>query len=858
MTNPLLVHYQNTKGRFDEMLDINGQARPHWRAMLAHLQQEAPELMHERLESVQRQVHDNGVTYNIYADTQGQQRPWSLNDLPMILPAEEWSGIAEAVIQRATLLNQILGDAYGKQTLISEGLLPPALIHGNASFLRPCHGIRQSDGIALHLVAVDLARSPDGRWWVVADRTQAPSGAGYALENRTIISRAFPDLFRDLRVQHLNSFFSSLRDSLAHWGRICAANRGDGADQSPELRSGEAPLIVLLTPGPYNETYFEQSYLARYLGYPLVEGTDLTVRNGLVWLKTLSGPQRVHVILRRVDDDFCDPLELRQESALGIVGLTEAARRGTVLIANGLGSSLMESGALLGYLPKLCQRLLGQSLKMPSVATWWCGEPAACKDVISRLDHLIIKPAFAQQRIAPVFGMDLNTKARQHLIAEIRANPHHYVAQEMVNLSHAPVWQPGDVSSLASAAVGLRVYACATPHGYVVMPGGLTRVASGTDTRVLNMQRGGASKDTWVLAASTVTPAAAAPRRTGVDDLVRGDTHLASRLAENLFWFGRYGERCENSTRLTRTVLDFLLNTAPEQRGGEWQTVQALCIWYGLIKIKGRADETPDEEEDEDELAALAAQSDSAIERSLLKSVVERTVPGLACNLQLLTGIAGNLRERLSLDNWRTLNQLVGKNTTAARLPSLADARTILDGVTSTLMTLSGFALDGMTRDHGWLLMSIGRRAERLQFLCRILRYALKMPANASLDWLLDIADSSVTYRSRYMAQPEWLPVLDLLVLDLSNPRSIAFQLEGLIKYLQRLALHYGPCGDDLLLTLMQELLALKPERDLQCGAQNLLDLLGKLSAAANTLSDRIGMQFFSHSGTLHDETFVP
>ena len=848
MINPLLAHYPKAQGRYDEMLDASMLPRPHWRAMLEHLQNETPELMRERVDAVQRQVRENGVTYNIYADTKGEQRPWDLNVLPLILPHDEWEMIEAAVAQRATLLNQILGDVYGEQKMLSEGLLPAALIHGHAGFLRPCHGIRQSDGVALHLYAVDLARAPNGRWWVVADRTQAPSGAGYALENRIVISRAFPEMFRDLKVQHLSGFFATLRDSLSHWGRICAANRGDGAHESPALRDGEPPMIVLLTPGPYNETYYEQTYLARHLGYPLVEGKDLTVRNGIVWLKTLAGPQRVHVILRRVDDDFCDPLELRSESQLGVAGLTEAARRGTVLIANGLGANLLESGALLGFLPALCRRLLDEPLKMPSVATWWCGEPAALKNVITRLDDLVIKPAFPQLREHPVFGQDLDETARAAFIAKLRAQPRNYVAQEMVRISQAPVWDAaGAKPGLRAAAVGLRVYACATPNGYVVMPGGLARVATGPDARVITMQRGGASKDTWVQTAGKVKNHSLLLRPTGIHELVRGDTHLSSRLVENLFWFGRHAERCDNIARLIRTALDFLLNISPEYRGGEWPTVQALCQSFGLIKSR--------DEDDAQSLPLLL--SDAEIEFELLHAVVAKSGPGLASNLQQLYNVSCHLRERLSIDNWRTLNHVIQKNARSEKHPSLADAITILDDAASSLMTLSGFALDGMTRDLGWRFLSIGRRLERLQFLCTALQHALKMPPASSLDWLLEIADSIVTYRSRYMAQPEWLPVLDLLVLDESNPRSVVFQLNGLLKYLKLLAVKYGPCGEEIFLPLLAELQAIRPERDLHVASEKLLSLLRELNTASYALSDQISRRFFSYTGDISPGSFA-
>ncbi|MBC7860900.1 MAG: circularly permuted type 2 ATP-grasp protein [Burkholderiaceae bacterium] len=829
------------------MLDAAGAPRAHWRTMLDSLAAEAPEMMRQRLETVRRQVRENGVTYNVYADAEGMQRPWDLNTLPLILPAAEWAGIEAAVIQRANLLNRILGDVYGAEDMLKEGLLPPALIHGHAGFLRPCHGLRHPDEVALHFYAIDLARAPDGRWWVVADRTQAPSGAGYALENRSVIARVFPDLLRELKVQHLAEFFSTLRDSLAHWGRQCAANGNGGVP----LRESESPLIVLLTPGPYNETYYEQTFLARYLGLPLVEGSDLTVRNGIVWLKTLSGMQRVHVIMRRVDDDFCDPLELRSDSALGVAGLLEAARRGNVLIANSLGASLLESGALLGFLPALCERLLGEKLKMPSVGTWWCGEPAALEEVIEQLDRLVIKPSFPQLRQAPVFGQDLKGEARAAFIAKMRANPKDYVAQELVRLSQAPVWKLGAPDQLSARSIGLRVYACATPNGYMVMPGGLTRVATGRDARIITMQQGGGSKDTWVQASAQVGAHKPIKRTITSRDLVRDDTHLSSRMAENLFWFGRNTERFDNVARLTRVALNFLLNVPPEYRGAEWPTVKGLCTWFHLI-----APDAPKMLQSQSQGAQGQSQSqgqapasDAQIEAALLHAVVSPEVPGLACQQQQLYRSASHLRERLSIDNWRALNRLAQPAPQGATKLSASEAMTILDDAAASSMAMAGFAVDGMTRDLGWRFLSIGRRLERLQFQSLVLQRALGMDATGGLDWLLELSDSIVTYRARYRARPEWLPVLDLLVLDESNPRSILFQLDGILKNLRKLALTYGDCGAQYLAPLKGELLALTTETDLYCGNADLIDLMQRIKSASDALSEHISVQFFSYTG---------
>ncbi len=821
MPRQLLSAYPPAVARYDEMLDAGRVPRAQWKAMFDQLASAPPELMRERVQSVQQQVSENGITYNIYADPKGADRPWDLDVLPLILPHEEWESIERAVTQRVTLLNRILLDVYGGQSLLREGLLPPALIYGHAGFVRPAFGAPVRGETLLHLYAANLARAPDGKWWVVGDRTQVPSGAGYALENRLIISRVFPDLFRDLKVQRLASFFAALRDSLAYW----APN------------DGEAPLVVLLTPGPHDETYFEHAYLARYLGFPLVEGHDLTVRNGCVWLKTLSGLQRVHAILRRLEGDSCDPLELPSESTLGIAGLADAVRRGNVLLANALGSSLIESGALLGFLPGLCERLLGEKLEMPSAATWWCGEPAALEAVIARLDKLVIKPAFPQLNLPTVFGDDLSDARRAELVAQIRAQPRNYIAQELVPYSQAPIWDRQHPRRLQARAIGLRVFACATPNGYQVMPGGLTRVGSGQNARLISMQSGGAAKDTWVLAAGPVSTFSMLRRVASPQDLVRSGANLTSRVVENLYWFGRYAERCDNSARLLRLAIERMIDAVPSAKEASWAGITGLLRGADIL-------------EDEDDL------DDVALVRALRAAIVDDERPGLARNLRLLFRVASQLRERLSLDNWRTINTLVQKfGERKGQVLALSDALTEIDRTVVAMMTLAGFSLDGMTRDHGWRFMSVGRRIERLQFQCATLQQALLIPPQGDLDWLLELGDSSVTYRSRYMARPEWMPVLDLLVRDDSNPRSVAFQVKGLNDALTRMGGALGPCGAEVLAPGTEALGTLDPATDLDPGSQRLADLLTGLQAATLTLSEQLGLRFFSHS--LVQQTFA-
>jgi uncharacterized circularly permuted ATP-grasp superfamily protein len=456
MPRQLLENYGLPPLRYDELLAAPFTPRRPFRRLFDSLVTATARELLERSGSVDRQVRENGVTYNVYADNRGLDRPWDLDLLPLILAGDEWAELQAGIAQRATLLNRILSDLYGPQELLRSGAIPPALVFGHGGFLRAAHGLAVPGNTYLHAYAADLARSPDGQWWVLADRTQAPSGAGYALENRLIVSRVFADVFREEHVQHIAGFFTALRDRLTALAPV----------------DGDAPLIVLLTPGPYNETYFEHAFLARYLGFPLVEGSDLTVRDGRVWLKTIGGLRRVHGILRRQDDGYCDPVELRADSALGVPGLTDCVRRGQVLVANALGSGVLESGSLMGFLPRLAEQLLGAPLRLPSVATWWCGEAAALEDAVRRMDQVVFKPANPAFPFEPVFGETLTAAERVGFEARLRSQPEQFVAQELVRLSQAPVLDRSHGRRLNPRAMSLRVYAVATADGYLVMPCG--------------------------------------------------------------------------------------------------------------------------------------------------------------------------------------------------------------------------------------------------------------------------------------------------------------------------------------------------------------------------------------------------
>jgi len=778
MHKTLLSLYARASGRYDELLGPGARPRQAWEPLLETLNASTPEKMRARQDFVAERIRENGITYNVYADPKGTDRPWALDPLPFILPADEWAGIESAIKQRAHLLDRVLADLYGPQTLIRSGDLPAELVYGHNGFLWPCQGIVPPSGHFLHVYAADLGRSPDGQWWVIADRTQGPSGAGYALENRLIGAKLFPDLFRDQRVHHLADFFRHLQDSLYRWAPV---------------DSGESPFAVLLTPGPYNETYFEQSYLARYLGFPLVEGQDLTVRGNTVYLKTLNGLKRVHAILRRLDDDYADPLELRGESTLGVPGLVEVVRAGRVLIANALGSGVLESAGLLAFLPAMAERLLGEPLAMPAVATWWCGESAALDYVIEHLDELVIKPAYPSQRMEPVFGNSLAGAERVNWIERLRTRPYAYVGQELVRLSQAPVLpaagSPALDRRLLSRAIGLRVYAVATPEGWQVMPGGLTRVAGTGQVDILSMQRGGSSKDTWVLSDAPVSQFSLLKGELGSRDIVRAGTQLASRTAENLFWLGRYGERVENSARLLRIACDRLI-----EDGESAARLGKADLLEGVMTDQGRLGD-----------AIAACEMFALLPPAAGKTTAQRLVAGvlddgwwgsLASTLRRAVWAATQARDRLSLDHWHSLNRLsdlLRRPATNAEA-DLSTMPAMLDRVLLGCVSLAGFAMDDMTRDAGWRFLILGRRLERLH--CRTLVVAKFLDEctgrPSGIDGLLDLVDSAETYRQRYLRSPDIVPTLDLVVFDPDNPHSVLFQSEMILRYLEPLRRNLG------------------------------------------------------------------
>jgi uncharacterized circularly permuted ATP-grasp superfamily protein/uncharacterized alpha-E superfamily protein len=809
----ILDRYQTPPGHFDEILSEDRLLRAPWAEFAAHVALRPAGLTYAQAR-VARQMHENGVTYNVYAAADGPQRHWTLDVLPFILSGIEWDTLSRGLNQRARLMNALAADLYGDQAVLRHGLLPPALVLGHTGFLRMCHGVRPPGGVFLHLIAFDLARGPDGYWRVVATRTQGPSGAGYALENRAAVSRLFPEAFRALGVQAVAPFFGTVRQSLL----------------SSAPSDGETPHVVLLTPGPYNETYFEHAFLAKHLGFPLVQGADLTVRHNRLFLKTVSGLRRVHAVMRRLDDAFCDPLELKADSTLGVPGLLQAWRTGNVLIANAFGMGVLESPALNPYLDGVCHALLGEPLAVASIKTQWCGEtvgPAA------PVTTGVVKAAFPEDSMEPVFLSRLSASSLAEWNARLSQN-RAFVVQEFVPLSHAPIWHSGH---LESRALMLRVFLVADgTGGYQIMPGGLSRIA-GAEQEIVSGQRGGGSKDTWALA----TPVAAAnpPPEHGVAVLqsVRDEQPTTSRAAEHLFWLGRYAERSENCARLARAALSRL---------GEASTLSnRMALYVGACRRHGM----------------LGASQPAKLGEHgwLIESLFDRNCQSLGFNIDQTVRVAGAVRHQLSSDNWKVLNRLSelfprleeGAESAAEPPVDLDEALELIDRAIVWLVAVGGLEMAHMTRDDGWRFLTLGRHLERLWFVAATLEDVSAQAATgdpAALEWVLELSDSLITYRARHARAPEWQQVLDLLLLDSRNPRSGAFQLSKLAKHVRLL-----PDADLVALTAeIDRLVGVCGQEDTEQGelfehTGRIVDLLEACLRLVPKVADILALRYFSH-----------
>lgn len=807
-----------------------GMLRPVWADFVNRLPQAGlTEHMDGKLNALAKQIRDNGITYNVYADqAQGASRPWSLDLLPFIIDESDWAVLSAGIAQRAKLLNTMMADAYGERSLLKHGLLPADLVYGHSGYLPQMHGVKPANDVWLHMVAFDLGRSPDGRWWVINHRIQTPSGLGYALENRLSISRSFSRAFRDMHIQHLAGFYRDYIDGIRR-----LSPKGDNA------------RIALLTPGPYNETYFEHTYLARYLGISLVEGNDLTVRNDRVFLKTVNGLEPIDGLIRRTDDQWLDPLELREDSQLGVPGLLQAIRSGGVVMANMPGAGWLESPAIHGFMPGLGQHYLKEDLLLASVPSWWCGESPAWAEASERLNNLVIKSTGPNRRgrtLDSIMGSELDEVEKRNWLSRISQRPAQFTLQELIPLSRVPIWTAG--GTLQERAMMLRLFAVTDGQGnYTVMPGGLTRVA-GNQHGIVSMQKGGTSLDTWVRSGEPVERTTNLKEKLQAKDLKALRRPVSSRAAEHLFWLGRYTERASFSLRL-------LLRAQVLFNDEDYLDPTTLGLLHELCGKQGLSDEfDPSAPKTQDELEA------NILERMWYRTGVNvPSARGLASQLNGLANVAGQLRERLSSNHWRLLNDCAKVLAQPVGTPhprSLPTAE--LEQVQLYLLAMHGEQSDHMTRDYGWRFLQLGRQLERLCGACDCLLSLTSLPGRAGEQGLalaIALADSTITYRSRYQHRFEWLPTLDLLIFDEDAPysiRRILYKLDIVVdrlpgdtsplRQLLNTAYRNGEMPDGLNLEALQPPFPAETGRKLRVWLQELLD-------TAYKVSDLVGAQYF-------------
>jgi uncharacterized circularly permuted ATP-grasp superfamily protein/uncharacterized alpha-E superfamily protein len=683
------------------------------------------EELRRRQSEATRLLDQDGVVYRDAGAPRGGRRRWRLDPMPVVLGSREWSEIEGGLIERAELLDMVLADLYGPRELLRRRVIPPEVVFGHPGFLHACDGIRLPGVHQLFSYAADLGRGDDGRLVVLADRTQAPSGSGYAMENRLVCSRVLPTLYRDTGVHRLAPFFRWLRSALQ-------AAAPPGVDD---------PRIVVLSPGPYNETAFEHAVLASTLGYPLVEGSDLEVRGRSVWMRSLGRGEPVHVILRRVDDTYCDPLELEPDSQLGVTGLVQATRAGTVTVVNALGSGVLENPALAAFEDRVARHLLGRPLRLPAVRSWWCGDPASRAYVLEHLRELVLRPVAPVRGDGSVFGWEGSAEQLEEVRRRIEARPGDWVGQEAATADSAPTLTGTGIEPRRSV---LRAFAIPRGDSYAVMPGGLTRVAGDAGRGRISAQDGAVSKDTWVLASEPERPTGFWLQSGPATPRLEPGGLIPSRVAENLWWLGRYAERAEAVTRLLRVVHDRRTEFAA---GTSEPGAQALAV-------------------------LLEAAED-----------VEATPERLADAVGRLVAAADAVRDQLSRDTWLVLGSLRGTDD--------------LGEVLRSLLALSGLTEQSMERDMAWRYMDAGRRLERSLQLLAFLRATLGRARDTATDSILlesvlTAAESILTYRRRYRSQARLQTVLDLLVLDEDNPRSVGHSLTRLTADLEGL-----PAGPD-------------------------------------------------------------
>lgn len=818
--------YELAPGSYDEVFSSPGVLRPAWKVFLKAAAGLTRADYVRRWEQAQRRLRQNSLVYPDPGDPTAR-RPWELDGLPLIIPVDEWRMIEAALEQRAKLLDLVLRDLFGPQRLVRERVLPAEILYRHPGFRLPfCRGPEIANQQMLHFYAADLARAPDGHWWVLADRTESASGSGFALENRIAMSGMLPDVSRLCRVERLAPYFLAVKD---HLSRL-------------NPRPDEEPRVVLLSQAAGSINYSEDAFLTRYLGVSLAELGDLTVRGNHVFLKSLAGLSPATVIVRRPNSEQLDPLEIADAGTQGAAGLLQAARSGNVAIANSPGSGLVESPVFRSFLPRLCEFLLGESLLMPGVATWWCGESKVLSYVLSRLDELVLAPAYRRRGEPWSHITRFSEMSTKKLAALLQDDPGAFVAQEHIIRSGAPSWS-GDV--LQPTYIALRTFAVAQDEEYTVMPGGLARVSSSLAPLELSLLDGERSKDVWVLADAPVAPVSLLPDRDDELQLRRGGIDVSSRAAEHFFWLGRHSVRAESLAKLLRSAARRLASEELVDRIPELPHLLRLLAEQGQIEPGYVVEEI--------------RKQLPAIEKQLPKSAFDDNPPGaLRATVTALVTLAATVRESMSLDMWRTIRQMGEDFRPTPGRHGFLDLLDKLDVLLIQLAAFAGEAAESMTRTNAWRFLDLGRRLERALRESQLVRGMLADRGGSEpepLQALLEMTDSVMTYRSRYASRFQLGAALDLLLCDETNPRSVAHQVAKCVVHMRKLkrSIRGANQADDglasALLNAIRDADIVRIASDFEHGSREpLYTLLGDVDTKLPAISDAISHRYFFHS----------
>jgi uncharacterized circularly permuted ATP-grasp superfamily protein/uncharacterized alpha-E superfamily protein len=831
----MLENYKIAAGSYDEMLSADGSLNEPWKEFIDILNSKSKQTIDGIVSETNRILQDNGVTYNIHGDPEGINRPWKLDPVPLIIGENDWAVIEKGLKQRAKLLNFILKDVYGPRKLIKDGLLPLDLIYNHNGFLQPCDNNEFNYIQDLYIYSVDIARGPDGCMWVINDRTQAPSGLGYAVENRTAMAKVYPNIIRDLKVHRLSSFFRDLRSILS----------------SIKIDGGNNPRIVLLTPGPYNETYFEHAYLSNYLGYPLVQGHDLTVRNNKVWFKSIDGLHKVDIIIRRVDDNYCDPLELKSDSQLGVPGLLESIRKGNVIVINPLGSSILENPGLYPFLPLISKHYFGEDLILPNAATWWCGHKKERNYVFDNFDNIVIKMINRDPDYNTTFVGQLSHDQKEELKYRILKKPYQYVGQEMVGFSTAPSLINGQLNPRFAV---IRSFLVKNENSeYSIMPGGLVRSSFDEGNPYVSNQFGGFAKDAWVISDK---PEQHISLWLKSDDGTANfsDTGLlSSKYAENLYWLGRYAERAESSSHFIRIILErfFELHVSSREEK-ECFVILLKALTYITYTFPGFTGK------DSKKLISNPV-------GELFSLILDYKKSGsIAFNLKSFRNNAYSVRDRWSVSTWKIINSIdkYWQGVCSNKDLTLNDLHNNLEYIHTLLMAFAGHSSESMTRKSGWIMLEFGRRLERSLLLISFIRSTIIKRNNELIEYLLLEAllvrnESLITYRMRYRQSPRIKEVLELLLLDDSNPRSLIYQIERIQQYMSFLphedkSVNKLSHKEKLILSASTQLKMVDVDYLTQSdnsrnSFENLNNLLASVESTLMKVSDALSHEFFTH-----------